>query len=103
MKNMINKNLLKEYEKKGLVADSQALRMSLIDEIFKNKATLQQTQQKLKDIIKTAHAKGLYVREDFFKKSLPDEQVMLERRVFHSKKQLEVNLEDKDYKKATKL
>ena len=72
----MNVDKLKEYENLCLVADSTQVRLVLIEQMMSGKLSLEDAQNELELIIKEAHAKGLFLRRDFFKKRFPDEEKM---------------------------
>lgn len=84
-----------EMENLGLVADSKEVRLMLVARLQSGECTLEAMQAELKKIKRTAHKKGLYLREDFAKRVIYDEQIMAFRRARHAHDQLNKSLSKK--------
>ena len=74
-----SKSAADEAEKKGLVADSMAIRIGLLEDVKNGVTTPEEMQKKLKLIQNQAHKKGLYTRNDFYKSNLIDLEEYIEK------------------------
>lgn len=99
MKVYLTKHLMNEYEEKGLVADSIHVRKELIKKYKVDEITLEEMQVTLKKLQKEAHGKGLYTRNDFYKKTGVDLEFAMEKQKLKNISNLYKNLNKKVPKK----
>lgn len=99
MKIYLHKGLIDEYEEKGLVADSYAVRIDLLARCRSEEITLEQMRDQLKKLQREAHSKGLYKRLDFFNDRGVDLEPAMAKQKLKDIKQLYKKLNSKIEKK----
>lgn len=61
------RDALKKAEASGEVADSHAVRMTLVEKMHAGEMTLEQVQAELRRIQRSAKHRGLKTRDDFYR------------------------------------